>query len=312
MQPKQIRYSLRQLRYFVAAAETLSFTAAARALHVSQPSVSTALSDIEESFGVQLFIRHHAQGLSLTQTGQNLLLKARMLLRQAEELQTEAFALGDKIAGNIAIGCLISLAPQVVPTIMRDYRTQFSDISIHITDTDQMTLFDKLFDGSLEIALSYNIEVPSEIEFLPLADLPPYALLPPNHPLAEKKDLSLDDLVAYPYVLLDLPISREYFLSLFTNANLEPKISYKTTSSEVLKGIVANGEAFSLLNFPVQNKKTIDGRPFLTRTLHRDYKALVLGLMHVKGLHKRRVIEHFIDYSKQIAPGLVQLHERTP
>lgn len=309
MQPKQIRYSLRQLRYFVAAAETLSFTAAARALHVSQPSVSTALSDIEENFGVQLFIRHHAQGLSLTQAGQNLLLKARMLLRQAEELQTEAFALGDQISGNISVGCLISLAPQVVPTIMRDYRNQYSDIAISITDTDQMTLLDKLFDGSLEIALSYNIEVPDEIEFLPLANLPPYALLPPRHPLVKAKDLSLNDLVAYPYVLLDLPISREYFLSLFANANLEPEISYTTTSSEVLKGIVANGEAFSLLNFPVKNKKTIDKRPFVTRTLKPDYKALVLGLMYVKGLHKRRVIEHFINYCRAITPELVQQHE---
>lgn len=306
MQPKQIRYSLRQLRYFVAAAETLSFTAAARMLHVSQPSVSTALSDIEESFGVQLFIRHHAQGLSLTKAGQNLLLKARMLLRQAEELQTEAFALGDKVSGNISVGCLISLAPQVMPTIMRDYRSNFTDIELEIIDTDQINLFDKLFNGSLEIALSYDIELPSEIEFLPLANLPPYALLPIEHPLATKKELSLEDLVSYPYVLLDLPISREYFLSLFVQANLEPIISYKTTSSEVLKGIVANGEAFSLLNFPIKNKCTIDGRPFLTRALHKEYKALVLGLMHVKGLHKRRVIEHFINYCQEITPTLVQ------
>ncbi|MFW8369172.1 helix-turn-helix domain-containing protein, partial [Klebsiella pneumoniae] len=61
-----LRYSLRQLRYFVVTAEALSFTAAAKRLHISQPSISTALADLEVSFGVQLFIRHHASGLSLT------------------------------------------------------------------------------------------------------------------------------------------------------------------------------------------------------------------------------------------------------
>jgi Bacterial regulatory helix-turn-helix protein, lysR family len=81
MEVGQLHYSLRQLRYFVVTAEVLSFTAAAKKLHISQPSISTALADLEASFGVQLFTRHHASGLSLTQAGRdgtvNLLVDAR-------------------------------------------------------------------------------------------------------------------------------------------------------------------------------------------------------------------------------------------
>ena len=66
MESSPLRYSLRQLRYFVVTAEVLSFTAAARLLHISQPSISTAIAELEDSFGVQLFIRHHASGLSMT------------------------------------------------------------------------------------------------------------------------------------------------------------------------------------------------------------------------------------------------------
>src|ERR1700742_3255452 len=69
MENHPLRYSLRQLRYFVVTAEMLSFTGAAKKLHISQPSISTSLADLEESFGVQLFIRRHASGLSLTQAG---------------------------------------------------------------------------------------------------------------------------------------------------------------------------------------------------------------------------------------------------
>ena len=97
MEIHPLRYSLRQLRYFVVTAEALSFTAAARRLHISQPSISTALADLEESFGVQLFIRHHASGLSLTQAGRDLLGQARNLLKIAEELQARDTAESNRL-----------------------------------------------------------------------------------------------------------------------------------------------------------------------------------------------------------------------
>lgn len=304
MKKNQIRYSLRQLRYFVAAAETLSFTAAAKNLHVSQPSVSTALSDIEELFGVQLFLRHHAQGLSLTQAGHSLLRDSRMLLRHAEELQDEAFELGNKLRGNVTFGCLVSLAPQVVPILMRDFQSTYPDIQLNIVEADQKVLIDQLFDGSLEIALSYNLQAPPEIEFIPLANLPPYALLPLGHPLVSKKNIKISDLAKYPYVLLDLPLSREYFLSIFNSENLTPNISYRSTSSEVMRGIVANGGGVSLLNFPLGNLHAIDGQPFTVKPLAKGYKELTLGLMRIKQPLERRAIQHFSQFCRENIPTL--------
>ncbi|MFC6518521.1 LysR family transcriptional regulator [Undibacterium arcticum] len=81
-----VPFSLRQIRYFLATAETLSITEAAHRLHISQPSVSTTISALEEMFGTQLFIRHHAQGMSLTPAGRLLASEARALLKQSEEL----------------------------------------------------------------------------------------------------------------------------------------------------------------------------------------------------------------------------------
>src|SRR5579862_4783147 len=107
MENQPLRYSLRQLRYFVVTAEVLSFTAAARRLHISQPSISTALADLEISFGVQLFIRHHASGLSLTQAGRDLLGQARNLLKFAEELQMAAKEMDGGMTGAIALGFLV-------------------------------------------------------------------------------------------------------------------------------------------------------------------------------------------------------------
>ncbi|MDX1575667.1 MAG: LysR family transcriptional regulator, partial [Kiloniellales bacterium] len=77
-------YTLKQLRYFAAAGETGSVTKAAALVHVSQPSISAAIAHLEQVFGLQLFIRHHAHGLSLTPAGRRLLGEAKRLLDQAE------------------------------------------------------------------------------------------------------------------------------------------------------------------------------------------------------------------------------------
>lgn len=72
-----MRFTLRQLEYFIAAGETKSITLAAERINISQPSISIAISHLEQEFGVQLFIRHHAQGLSLTPAGRALLQEAK-------------------------------------------------------------------------------------------------------------------------------------------------------------------------------------------------------------------------------------------
>jgi len=81
-----VKFTFRQLGYFIAAAETGSITAASQRASISQPAISTAISHIERELDVQLFLRHHAQGLSLTPAGRALLREAKQLLKQAEGL----------------------------------------------------------------------------------------------------------------------------------------------------------------------------------------------------------------------------------
>ena len=96
-----MRFTLKQIAYFVAAAETGSITLASERVNISQPSVSSAILGLEEVFGIQLFIRHHAQGLSLTAEGQRFLREAKGLLLQAEELQNAATEISSRVAGPL-------------------------------------------------------------------------------------------------------------------------------------------------------------------------------------------------------------------
>lgn len=118
-------YTLRQLKYFVTTVECGSMAEASRKLYIAQPSISTAVKGLEESFGVQLFIRHHAQGVSLTPAGARFYRKAQELLRMAHEFEQNALADNDVIAGQIDIGCFETVAPLYLPGLIAGFRQAY-------------------------------------------------------------------------------------------------------------------------------------------------------------------------------------------
>ena len=293
MKSTPLHYSLRQLRYFVATAEALSFTAAARRLHVSQPSISSALSELEGAFGLQLFIRHHAHGLSLTQAGHDLLGRARDLLKSAEELQIAAQHSDSGIAGTISLGCLTSVAPPLMPWLLGRFLHERSGVDVQTREGDQETLFVGLDDGTLDVALTYDIDISDAIDFTPIVEFPPYVLLSADHRLAQKEQVSLKDLHDEPYVLLDLAHSKEYFSSLFDRYGKRPVPAFRSSQPEVVRGMVANGLGYSIHNFPLRAQQTVDGSRFVSRPIKEKVKPTVLGVARLRRSRPRQLIRDF-------------------
>jgi DNA-binding transcriptional LysR family regulator len=296
MESFQLNYSLRQLRYFVVAAEVLSFTAASKLLHISQPSVSAALADLESSFGVQLFIRHHAQGLSLTRAGHDMLSKARSLLKIAEDLQAAAKELDTGLTGTISLGCMISLAALLIPRLMSRFLATHSGISFRIREANQEDLLLDLRSGLLDMALTYDLDLTGDIQFQPLLSLPPFAILPKSHRLAAGKTISLEELSGEPYVMLDLPHSREYFAALFDAVGSRPVPAFRSSQPEVVRGMVANGLGYSLLNFPLKSTRTVDGEEFVIKRFKDNVNATMLGIAQSRTMKPRQVVHRFTSF----------------
>ena len=116
-----MRFTLKQIEYFVAAVESGSITLASEQVHISQPSISAAISGLESEFGIQLFIRHHAQGLSLTSQGLRFLREAQSLLLQSEERTATATEISTRVGGVLSLGCLTTLYPLVVPEVLQAF-----------------------------------------------------------------------------------------------------------------------------------------------------------------------------------------------
>ena len=125
-------YTLRQLEYFVAVAEAGSITRAASAVHLSQSAMSTALTDLEGALGIQLLVRHHAKGITLTPAGRQLLVASRQLLASAADLRSVAHGLGGSLTGTLTIGCFEVMAPYLLPELLSVAAQKLS--LIHISE----------------------------------------------------------------------------------------------------------------------------------------------------------------------------------
>lgn len=293
-----VPYTLRQLAYFVAAAEGGSVAAAARALNVSQPSVSTAISKLEALIGVQLFLRHRAQGVSLTPTGRRLLAEARSLLSYANELGEQARGLGQAIRGRLEVGCFLTLTPMYMPRLIVSFAAEFPDVDIRLYEGHQDTLLRGLETGRFDLAILYNVNLPSDLELRPLVEMPPYALLPPEHPLAKNQTVSLRRLAPEPLVLLDVPPSREYFSSLFREIGKEPVIRFHSPSFETVRGMVGNGLGYSLLVIRPAGDLTYDGRRIACLRISDKVAPGRIVLARLAQARPTRLSEAFSDYCK--------------
>ncbi|MGK0228195.1 MAG: DNA-binding transcriptional LysR family regulator [Gammaproteobacteria bacterium] len=301
-----MRFTLRQLHYFVAAGDALSIRQASLIINVSEPSISSAISQLESEFGITLFIRHHAQGLSLTQAGIAMLREAKALLQQGHELKHTAEQLTEGVSGHFTVLSFTTLAPFVVPRVCHKFQSVNPNVSLNIREANQAEILDQLWHGKADIAITYDLDLPVGLEFTRLTSLAPYAVLARSHPLAKRKRLSLERLCSEPLVLLDLPLSREYFLSLFQSQNLSPTLLTKTQQVDVMRSIIGQGYGYGLANVRPSNNMTLDGSELVYIPLEGNLTALTLGLLNHASAARSKLAKLFVGHvHEQLEKGLL-------
>jgi DNA-binding transcriptional LysR family regulator len=294
-----LKYTLRQLEYVVAVADCGSVAKAAARLYVSQPSVSSAIAKLERQFGIQLFNRHHAQGVSLTPAGRRILVDARGLLRHAQELQQSAGAAGDVLAGELELGCFVTLAPVFMPALITEFADLLPGVEVKLKEGVQDELVAGLVSGRFELAFLYDLDLPKTIHVDTLASFQPYVLLPEAHRLADRKKIPLASLEDEPLILLDVPPSRNYFMGLFRAAGLEPRIAFSSPSIEMVRGLVARKRGYSLLVTRPFGDRAYDGQKLVTRPLSNRVMPGNVCLARLRQSRPTRLMEAFSDFCRR-------------
>lgn len=299
-----LRFTLRQLEYLAAVGEAGSVSLAAARLHVSAPSISTAIAALEAEFGLPLFVRKHAHGLSPTPAGREMIRAARQTLASAEALSALAAQYRGTVAGGLTIGCLLTFAQILVPQLRRSFLARYPQVDFAQTETHQADLIAGLRDATLDAVLTYDLALPPDLPFLRLGELPPFVLLGAEHPLASRPSLEIGELVSHDLILLDLPLSAEYFLGFFETAGLRPRISETSRDMAVVQSLVANGFGYAFGNVKPLSDRAPDGRKLLFKPLLGP-PPLQIGLLTTPGASASLTIRAFLDHAAETLPALL-------
>ncbi|MCE8039254.1 MULTISPECIES: LysR family transcriptional regulator [Halomonadaceae] len=196
--------TIKQLRAFLAVAQTLSFTQACERLHLSQPALSLAIKGLEETLGGPLLIRS-TRSVRLTPEGETLLPLAKRLLADwdnAEELLRQRFTLQ---LGRVALAAMPSIACNRLPRALRRFRLRFPRVNVTVHDVINEQVIDMVRQRQVELGIAFEPETREGIDFLPLFDDTFVAVLPPDSPLAEAESVDWKALLAHDFITLQRP-----------------------------------------------------------------------------------------------------------
>ncbi|WP_125098629.1 LysR family transcriptional regulator [Leucobacter chromiireducens] len=260
-------FTLKQLAYFVAAAEEGTITGAADELHVSPSAMSDAITELESIVGERLCIRRRAHGLTLTPAGQQLMRHARQMLTEADELSRTMGSRADVLSGPIVIGCYPTLAPIILPPLLQDFTSLHPGVELSILEATQDQLASALASGRVDLAFVYDMLVAGTPARSRLFELPAHVVLPANHRLADQPAVRLEDVIDEDLILLDSPPSSEHTLTVFAERGLRPRVRHRTASYEVVRTLVARGLGYGILVSRIANPASYEGFPLVTKRI---------------------------------------------
>jgi DNA-binding transcriptional LysR family regulator len=291
-----LRYTLRQVEYAVAIWDHGSVAAASVSLGVAQPTLSAALAKLEEQMGLQIFIRHHAQGVSPSPVGLRFLSEARNLLSHAQDFQRGMAAAGTAVEGELSLASFATIAPAFVPSLIKGFMSLHPRVSFRLAEGTQDELFASLRSGSTDLALLYAVDMTPEFNVTPLAAFTPHVLLPAQHRLTRLKRVPLTALSEEPFVLLDIAPSRTYFTRLLASAGITPRIAFASPSLEVVRGLVGQGLGCSILVTRPFGDHAHDGQSLAVRPIADHVEPGVIALAGLRQMRKTRLVSAFETY----------------
>jgi DNA-binding transcriptional LysR family regulator len=245
---------LRQLEYFLAVADSRSFTHAAKKLHVVQSGVSATIKALERELGAALFVRGPA-GVTLTPAGQELRPRARETLDAARAAKDAVHATRGAVRGTVTIGTLTSISVIDLPTLLADLHARHPGVRIQLRVAGAGTtgLDRQLRAGDLDIAfLVFTADPPADLHARLVAAVPLLLVVPADHPLARQDSVSLADLVGLSFV--DAPPgygTRTVVDNAFAAAGVDRTVALEVADIGTAAAYIRNGLGIGFLSWSI-------------------------------------------------------------
>ena len=242
---------LSKLRFFIAVAERLSFTAAADALCISQSTVSRHVADFEAEVGRPLFLRDR-RAVRLTPAGALMLAEAREIEARVGEALAKVRGLDRTPAGKLRLGVLGTPSQQIFPALARRFHQVRPGVELEIQRLSWRQVNEQLHKGRLDLAftLSMGLEHLPGLEWRVLRSDRLAAVVPLDHPLASDRSVEFLRLAKEGFILpsgLEAPAGREWFFQQCRQAGFTPRVVAEPDSLETVLTLVESGLGISVL-----------------------------------------------------------------
>ena len=189
-----------QLNVFLTASETLNFTAAARQLHMTQPSVSQHIQALEQHFQTELFVRKGRQ-MILTDAGEALVPLARRLVDWSVRIDETMESLQGEVYGHLKVGCSTTSGKYVLPFLLTSFMERHPQVTATCQVTPRRQAVDDLCDGLVHLALASPKDFCSTVEFRKFISDPIQLITPLDHPWAQRQTIDPEELVAADFIM---------------------------------------------------------------------------------------------------------------
>ncbi|PIY05517.1 MAG: transcriptional regulator CysB, partial [Gallionellales bacterium CG_4_10_14_3_um_filter_54_96] len=242
--------NLQQLRYFnEIVRRDLNISAAAASLFTSQPAISKQIKLLEEELGIQIFLRNGKRITALTEPGKGLLAIARRMLLDAENFKQFADEFHSKDSGHLTLATTHTQARYALPPVVKQFIERYPKVKLGLHQGNPTQIAQQVLNGEADICIATeSLTLYDGLVTLPCYEWHHCVITPPDHPLLQEPELTLDAIARYPIITYDHAFSgRSKINDAFEKAGIVPDIALTAIDADVIKTYVELGLGIGIL-----------------------------------------------------------------
>jgi DNA-binding transcriptional LysR family regulator len=289
--------SIKQVRYFIAAADAGQVSQAAIELNVSQSAVTAAIKQLEADLGVTLFLRQPT-GVALTAEGGRFLQHARHIMTAVDAAANAPLTEDVALHGTVRIGASYTVLGYFLPRHYARFVRSYPRINAELYELPRSAIESGLVGGSLDLGviLVSNLQDMKHLDQEVLIRSQRRLWLPIEHPLLASSTVTLADIAREPYIMLTVDEASQTASKYWKAAGLRPEIVCKTSSVEAVRSMVADGIGVTILSDMVYRPWSLEGQRLEQRSVASPIPTMDLGVAWNRQRPRRAAAKTFHEF----------------
>lgn len=289
--------TLRQIRYFIAAAEAGQLSKAAMEVNVSQSAITTAVKSLENLIGTSLFDRHSG-GVNLTYEGSLFLSHARGIINSVEEAVRIPRRVQQEVKGSFRLAVTYTVAGYFLPPLFLRFTHAFPNVEVNLIEADRQAIEEGLITGSFDIAvmLTSNIINHDALAHSVMLRSRRRLWLNEGHRFVDSQSVTLEEIAQEPFIMLTVDEASNTAQRYWDRTTYQPRTLFQTSSVEAVRSMVANGMGVSVLSDMVYRPWSLEGKRVDVMEVNDIIPTMDVGLAWAKHAELNSAAKAFFEF----------------